>query len=293
MYVFTNLEPQYPNKWAEHDIGASYPLALGHNDGKDERMSVEEPGNMLIMTLAYAQRANDSAYLTKHYNILKQWNSYLVDAALAPQGDDSLSTDDFAGAADNQTDLALKGIIGIAAMSEIAHLAGNEDDSASFLKTAQDYISQWQELGINKDASPPHTTFSYGNNDSHGLLYNLFADKLLGLKLVPQSVYDMQSDFYPTILGTFGVPLDSRWGWTKLDWEVWAAAYSSSDTASKIYSTIVNWINKTPTNAPLTDLYETEGTGDFASETDANGNHRGGTFAFRPVVGGVFAPLLL
>ena len=24
---------QYPNKWAVHDMGASYPKALGHNDG--------------------------------------------------------------------------------------------------------------------------------------------------------------------------------------------------------------------------------------------------------------------
>ena len=29
------------NKWSVHDMGASYPKALGHNDGNDEPMPVE------------------------------------------------------------------------------------------------------------------------------------------------------------------------------------------------------------------------------------------------------------
>jgi hypothetical protein len=39
---------------------------------------------MLIMTLAYAQRANDIEYLRKHYDILKQWTGFLVKEALIP-----------------------------------------------------------------------------------------------------------------------------------------------------------------------------------------------------------------
>jgi hypothetical protein len=31
----------YRNKWSVHDLGSSYPNALGHNDGKDEAMPVE------------------------------------------------------------------------------------------------------------------------------------------------------------------------------------------------------------------------------------------------------------
>ena len=48
-----------------------------------------------------------------------------------------------------------------------------------------------------------------------GLLYNLFADKELGLNLVPQSVYDMQSTFYPTVEEEYGVPLDTRHDYAK------------------------------------------------------------------------------
>jgi hypothetical protein len=46
-------------------------------------------------------------------------------------------------------------------------------------------------------------------------LYNLFGDKELGLDLVPQSVYDMQSEFYPTVFNEYGVPLDTRHTYTK------------------------------------------------------------------------------
>lgn len=48
-----------------------------------------------------------------------------------------------------------------------------------------------------------------------GLLYNLFADAQLGLNLVPKSVYDMQSTFYPTVENKYGVPLDTRHTYTK------------------------------------------------------------------------------
>lgn len=48
------------------------------------------------MSLAYAQRANDNSWLNSHYDILRQWNEYLVEEALIPAN--QISTDDFAGA---------------------------------------------------------------------------------------------------------------------------------------------------------------------------------------------------
>ena len=46
------LSGQYPNKYAMHDLGAHFPNATGHPDGRDEYMPVEECGNILIMGLA-------------------------------------------------------------------------------------------------------------------------------------------------------------------------------------------------------------------------------------------------
>jgi hypothetical protein len=243
-------------------------------------MPVEECGNMLIMTLAYAQRTNDVAYLKQHYQKLVQWTSFLVDDSLIPAS--QLSTDDFAGTLQNQTNLALKGIIGIGAMGEIARLTGNTDDAKKFLAISMDYINQWQELGINYAANPPHTTLAYHDDSSHGLLYNLWCDQELGLRLVPKEVYDMQSAFYPTQEMKYGVPLDTRHNYTKGlssllspsfpprrlerviltevgDWEMFTAATCSPTTRDMFVHDLADWINTTPTNRPLTDLYDTIG----------------------------------
>jgi len=56
---------------------------------------LEESGNMLIMTLAYARRTGDTAYLSQHYATLKSWTSFLVMDSLIPMN--QISTDDFAG----------------------------------------------------------------------------------------------------------------------------------------------------------------------------------------------------
>jgi len=252
--LFINQESgQYPNKYSMHDLGTHFPNATGHALGNDEMQPVEECGNMLIMTLAYAQRANDNAYLTAHYKILNQWTQYLIMDALIPGT--QISTDDFAGALANQTNLALKGIIGISAMAKIANLTGNTADATNYTNIAQDYITQWQSLGIAHDANPPHTTLAYGQNNTHGLLYNLYADRELGLNLVPQSVYDMQSNFYPTVNEKYGVPLDTRHDYVKNDWQLWAAAITASNTTDLLIGDIATYINETPTNRAIFDLY--------------------------------------
>ena len=178
-------------------------------------------------------------------------------------------------------------------MAVIANLTGNSADATNYTNIAHDYITQWQTLGTAHDANPPHTTLNYGANDTYskpflhshicaknapndcltGLLYNLYGDKELGLGLVPQSVYDMQSAFYPTVAGQYGVPLDTRHDYTKsktppVSWDpkcrltgcaddelMLAAATTSGNTTSLLISDIAKWINETPTNRAMTDLY--------------------------------------
>lgn len=171
---------------------------------------------MLIMVLAYYQRTQDISYLNQHYDTLRQWNDYLVNDSLIPAN--QISTDDFAGSLANQTNLAIKGIIGIQAMAQIAEITGHTADSQNFSSIAQDYITRWMDLGIAETSdnfTAPHTTLAYGMNDTYSLLYNLFGARELGLDIVPQSVYDMQSAFYPEVFETYGVPLDTRHSLTK------------------------------------------------------------------------------
>lgn len=280
--LFINQEAGYwPFQYSIHDIGGAFPNATGHSNGQDEMQPLEECGNMIIMTLAYAQRTGDNAYLNQHYDILLQWNDFLVAEALIPA--DQISTDDFAGSLANQTNLAVKGIIGIEAMAQIANRTGHFADGANFTNIAHNYSTQWQTLGFALDANPPHSTLSYGMNDTHGLLYNIYSDKELGLELIPQSVFDIQSAFYPTVANTYGVPLDTRHNYTKNDWELWCAAVASESTRDLFVNDIAKWIQETDTNLPVTDWYET-----------INGSYPyQGMFIDRPVVGGWFAFLAL
>lgn len=268
----------YPNTYAEHDLG-TFPNALGYPSGNDEAMPLEECGNMIIMSLAYAQRSGNTDYLAQHLPKMEQWAGYLVDEALIP--DNQISTDDFAGSLANQTNLALKGIIALKAMGEIGRLAGG-NLTADYGATADAYLPQWVGYGLNNASTPPHTTLAYDEPDSWGVLYNLYADRLLGLDFVYDYIYDIQSAFYPTVADAFGVPLDTRHTWVKSDWEMFAAAVASEDTRKLLIDLLATFINETPQTGPLGDLFDA-----------VTGDYTGADFKARPVVGGFFALLAL
>jgi hypothetical protein len=249
----------WPHKFAIHDLGSHFPNATGHADGQSEEMPVEECGNMIIMMAAYAKWTKDYNYVNQHYAVLEQWTSFLINDSLVPAN--QLSTDDFAGKLQNQTNLALKGIIGIKAMSMIAGFVGRTGDRDKYDAYAQNYIRRWQSYGTAYGEQPPHTTLNYGNSKSHGLLYNLWCDTELGLNLVPKSVYDMQSNFYPSQRHKYGVPLDTRHSWTKTDWLLFTAATTSRRTSDLMIGDIAKWLRETTTSLPLTDLYDSDAPG--------------------------------
>ncbi|CAN8106452.1 unnamed protein product [Discula destructiva] len=269
----------YPNSWAEHDLGV-WPNALGYPSGNDEKMPLEECGNMLIMTLAYAQAARDTAYMTAHFPKLEQWAGYLVNESLIPAA--QISTDDFAGALANQTNLALKGIIALKAMGSMGALTSNTSASSYYNGIADSYLPTWIEYAVNNASKPPHTMLNYNNLTSSGLLYNLYADRLLGLNFVPSSIYTMQSNFYPTVALAYGVPLDTRHDLVKCDWGMFVAAIAEKSTRDLLLNLQVNWINNTPQTTPYGDLFDA-----------TTGGYTGTNFKARPVVGAMFALLAL
>ncbi|GAA1934523.1 glutaminase domain-containing protein [Kitasatospora viridis] len=266
----------WPEPFAVHDLGSNYPVADGHNNGKEEDMPVEESANMLIMCAALLQQlaATDAAaFAQAHYTILKQWADYLVGNALDPGS--QLSTDDFASLIVHNANLALKGIIGIGAMGIVAGFAGNTADQAKYAATARGYISQW--LTNAQDPNAAHLDLAYGSANTWGLKYNGFADQLLGLDLVPAGVASQEAAWYQANAGGYGVMLDGK-GYTKADWELWTAAWLRDQGA--IRDTLVNGVyafaDTSPQRAPFGDWYDV-----------SSGANR--TFEARPVVGGVFS----
>ncbi|KAK5676212.1 hypothetical protein LTS10_011024 [Elasticomyces elasticus] len=87
----------------------------------------------------------------------------------------------------------------------------------------------------------------------------------------------MQSAFYPTDFGEFGVLLDTRHSYTKSYRELFCAAVASTSTKQQFISTVAKWTGETSTNFAL--------TGDYPTGT--------GVFIARPVVGGLYSLLAL
>ncbi|KAL3963210.1 hypothetical protein ACCO45_000214 [Purpureocillium lilacinum] len=230
---------------------------------------------------SWAQRKHNDQYLADNWDLLEKWAGYLIEDAKIPAN--QLSTDDFAGHLANQTNLAIKGIIALEAMSQIAKKTGHKTHAANYTEIAHEYLEFWTNHGINHNAEPKHTVLQYDNPDTYGLLYNVYSDKVLNLNFIPQEIYDMQSDFYPTIENEYGVILDTRGTLTKLDWEMWAAAVAKPETRYMFISKIASWINRTTTWRAYTDLYDTKD----------GGYPRGIEFTARPVQGGVFSILAL
>ncbi|KAI8628111.1 DUF1793-domain-containing protein [Xylariaceae sp. FL1651] len=269
----------YPNDYCIHDLGTHFPNATGHIDGTDEYVPVEESANFILMSYAYYKFTADSSWLTSHYNLLKQFTQYLINFSLIPES--QLSTDDFAGKLQNQTNLAIKGIVGLQAMSLIASLANSTVDAAQFSSIAISYYNQWENYAI--DPSHKHTTLAYQWRSSWGLLYNVYFDKLLNMGLVTEATYTMQSYWYSEVSQVYGVPLDSRHHYTKSDWQIWTAATCHAGTRRLFVNSLAYWLNETITDGPFTDLYECTGYGAYP----------GTSFKARPVVGGHFAFLAL
>ncbi|KAJ6628763.1 hypothetical protein B0H10DRAFT_2209222 [Mycena sp. CBHHK59/15] len=269
---------QYPNKWSVHDLGwFKLSQSSRHNDGADEAMPVEESGNMIIMALSYAQKSGDISHLTRYFALLDQWTQFLITDSLIPAN--QISTDDFAGPLANQTNLAIKGIVGIGAMSKIQALLGNSAQSANYSSIATSYVSQWQKFSASTTGA--HLTLSYGSPDSWGLSYNLFGDKMLKLNLFPTSVYDEQTAWYQTHANAFGVPLDTRHTYTKTDWEIYTAAIVTNTAVRDVFiGAVKKWVSDGQSNGAFGDLYDT-----------VSGAPVG--FRARPVVGGHLALLVL
>lgn len=283
------------------------PFALSTLNHHDEIVGLDDRWGGSAQGLKQARK-----WLEKSYSLWKQWTGYLVDYSLEPHN--QLSTDDFAGWLALQTNLALKGIIGIRAMSELATVLDKHDDAKHFRNISETYIARWEELGISRDGT--HAKLAYDWYGSWTTLYSLYADAVLcfhpsitnsssassadeyahasGNKqepileppthdFIPNHIYKMQSDWYAAVMQKYGLPLDSRHLYTKSDWEFQAAAVASRKTRTEILDRVSKWLNETSTDRPFTDLYETEGEGGFP----------GPNFFARPVVGSHFAFLTL
>ncbi|KAJ5112743.1 hypothetical protein N7532_000788 [Penicillium argentinense] len=261
-----------------HDLGSHYPHAIGHDDQKAEPMPIEESGNLLVLALAYARATGDIDWTGRYMDIFQKYADYLVDNSIDIAN--QLSSNDAAGPLPNETNLAIKAAVGIKAFGV---LSGKENYS----RIGEEHATLFYEDGLGIDEEKTHFVLQYpGYPDSWKTPYNLFPDVLLGLETFSKDAHRMNSEFYSTVRGEYGVPLDNRQDWAKSDWNMWLAATFEKNTRDEFVDDLWAFMTNGKHNWPFSDRYVS---------TSAHGNAPGTPILCRarPTVGGHFALLAM
>ncbi|MBS1873043.1 MAG: DUF4965 domain-containing protein [Acidobacteria bacterium] len=264
--------------FAPHDLG-TWPHANGQMYGGGElnevnQMPVEESGNMLILALALSKAQGNTRFAETYWPIFTKWAEYLKDKGLDPEN--QLSTDDFAGHLAHNTNLSIKAIEALGAYAKLCDLTGRKSESAAYRKTAEEFARKVLELS----ADGNHYRLAFDKPGTWSQKYNLVWDRLLGLNLFPPDVARKEIAFYKTMQERFGLPLDNREKYTKLDWILWTATLTESRADFDAFvGPAYRFANESPTRVPLTDWYWTN-----------DAKQRG--FQARSVVGGLFIKML-
>jgi hypothetical protein len=258
-----------------HDLGI-YPQATGcwNGDAEIEIMPVEETADMLIMLAAVAHIEGNAELANHYWPLLSRWAGYLKRKGW--DLDLQLCTDDFTGHLARNVNLSMKSIQAMGAYAELAGMLGNQKEAAAWRETAKEFASNLLKAADDGD----HTMLALGHPGTWSQKYNLVWDKVLGLQLFPDKVRQREVAWYKKVMNPYGVPLDSRATFTKLDWSVWSASLSGNRQDFEILiAPIYRLLNESPQRVPMGDLLET-----------TIPKWRG--FKARPVVGGVFIQML-
>jgi len=270
--------PRWKFPFAPHDLG-TYPLADGQVYGggeltEENQMPVEESANMLIMMDALGLAQGDQHLAEKYWPQLTKWADYLLTDGLDPAN--QLSTDDFAGHLAHNANLSIKAIEGIDAYAQMATKLGKKDIAGKYATSARQMAAQWAVMALDGD----HYKLAFDKPGTWSQKYNLVWDMLLGMDLFPSSMRKTEMAFYLQHLNQYGLPLDNRADYTKLDWELWTATLTDEPGQfTSLMDPIAKWLRETPTRVPLGDWYDTK-TGVALH------------FQARSVVGGVYVKAL-
>lgn len=307
IYAFADL-PVWEFEFAPHDVGR-YPYATGQvyseqlNQGlKDwsdrgqrdtvfdyyqlpagqgvydleHQMPIEECGNMLILASALYLREKDEQFFQRYWETNMKWANYLTKFGQDPES--QLCTDDFAGHLAHNCNLSLKAIVALGLFGKALTVYGEVEKGAALSEQAKEMACIWQQMAT--VPSGLYTSLTFDQRNSWSMKYNMVWDKLFGLELFDEALMQKELEKYLVEANEFGVPLDERADYGKVDWTMWVSIFAKDDvTFNKIISPVRDYLENSPSRVPFSDWYDTK----TAKQMN---------FKNRSVVGAVFMPLL-
>jgi hypothetical protein len=264
----------WPFPFAPHDLG-TYPHADGQVYGggaksADNQMPVEESANLILLVAALTQIEDDAAFAQRYLPVLERWAKYLEEKGLDPEN--QLYTDDFAGHLAHNANLSIKAILALGAFGQLCTKLERAEDAARWRALAERFAAEWMQ----KAADGDHTRLAFDRAGTWSQKYNLAWDRVLGLNLFSDELKQSEMAWYKRVQNEFGLPLDSRADYTKLDWITWTATITNQRADfDALLAPVVAFLDKTPDRVPMSDWYDTK-------TARTKGMHS------RPVVGGVF-----
>ena len=237
----------WPFRWAPHDLG-TYPHANGHDypanvdlNSVEGHMPAEESANMILMAAAIAKADGNADYAARYWPLFSKWANYLNEKGLDPER--QVVTDDFTGPLAHNVNLAVKAISALGAYLA-PHGCGRRPLPTGFRPAR--YLEPEIQSRTGQVARPG--PFSFGRGPS-------------------------EIKFYQTKQNAYGLPLDLRALYTKLDWLLWTATLTDNQADFVSFlAPAYKFTNETPDRLPLTDFCDTD-----------TGKHR--AFQARSVVG--------
>lgn len=229
---------------------------------------------MLIMLAALAKAEGNAQFSEPYWPELSKWAAYLKEKGLDPEN--QLSTDDFAGHLAHNSNLSIKAILALASYGKLAEMTGHRAEATEYKALARTFAGKWQAMAVEDN----HYRLAFDQPGTWSQKYNLVWDKLLDLEIFPPDIARREIAFYATRENRYGLPLDNRRDYTKLDWIVWTATMAENNRDfEKLIRRAYDFLQDSPSRVPMSDWYDTK-------------TAKQESFQARSVVGGVFIKML-